>query len=110
MTASGSHFWKRAAQGLGRSLSRMLDRRPRRTCPGRVLLVKTHALGDILMVTPAIRLLRRRLPEAELIFLTGDAALPLIRGNPHLDREPCRRLLERRPPAPGQHETHGTDR
>ncbi len=102
MTASGSHFWKRAAQGLGRVLSRGLDRRPRRTRPNRVLLVKTHALGDILMVTPAIRMLRRCLPEAELIFLAGDSARPLLEGNPHLDQVltiPEQRLLTRRPAA-----------
>jgi ADP-heptose:LPS heptosyltransferase len=102
MTASGSHFWRRAGQGLGRVLSRGLDRRPRRTKTGRVLLVKTHALGDILMLTPAVRLFRRCLPEAELIFLTGDAARPLLEGNPHLDRVlsiPEQRLLARRPAA-----------
>lgn len=99
MGALGSHFWTRTGQALGRTISRGLDRRPRRTRPGRVLLVKTHALGDILMVTPAIRLLRRRLPEAELFFLTGDSALPLLEGNPHLDRVlavPEQRLLDRR--------------
>ena len=102
MTVSGSQFWRQTVQGLGRTLSRGLDRRPDRTRPGRVLLVKTHALGDILMVTPAIRLLRRQLPEAELIFLTGDSALPLLEGNPHLHRVvavPEQRLLARRPAA-----------
>ncbi len=102
MTTSGNHFWRRTGLALGRTLSRGLDRRPSRTRPGRVLLVKTHALGDILMVTPAIRRLRRLLPEAELIFLTGDIALPLLQGNPHLDRVvgvPEQRLLARRPGA-----------
>jgi len=100
MTAS--QFRTRALQVLGGTLSRCFDRPPGRTVPGRILLVKTHALGDILMVTPAIRRLRTLQPDAELIFLAGESALPLLEGNPHLDRVvtvPERQLLDRRPGA-----------
>ncbi len=54
------------------------------------------------MVTPAIRLLRRQMPDAELIFLAGASALPLLEGNPHLDRVLAvseQWLLARRPGA-----------
>jgi heptosyltransferase-2 len=102
MGASNNQFSVRAARGLGHALSRCFDYPPRRTVAGRVLLVKTHALGDILMTTPAVRRLRRLLPGAELIYLTGESARPLLEGNPHLHRVvtvPEHQLLDRRPGA-----------
>ncbi|MBN1356364.1 glycosyltransferase family 9 protein [bacterium] len=55
----------------------------------RILAVKTHALGDVLMVTPAIRVLRKRFPGAELDFLVGKWSEPAIRFNPHINRIHC---------------------
>ncbi|MBN2053629.1 glycosyltransferase family 9 protein, partial [bacterium] len=46
--------------------------------PRKILLVKTHAIGDVLMVSPAIEGLRRLFPEAHLAFLTGAWSAPVL--------------------------------
>lgn len=51
----------------------------------RILLIKTHAIGDILLITPAVRALRQRFPEAYLAFLVGRWSADIIRTNPYLD-------------------------
>ncbi len=53
--------------------------------PERVLVVKTHAIGDLLMVTPSIAALRRLFPEAHLAVLTGRWSADVLRGNPDVD-------------------------
>lgn len=50
-----------------------------------ILLIKTHALGDVLLTTPAIRALRRSFPEAKICYLTSRWASGALEGNPHLD-------------------------
>ncbi len=52
----------------------------------RFLLVKTHAIGDVLMTTPAIAALRRSFPKAQIDYLTGEWSAPALIGNPYLDR------------------------
>ncbi len=51
----------------------------------RILLIKTHAIGDVLLITPAVRALRQRFPEAYLAFLVGRWSGDIIRTNPYLD-------------------------
>jgi heptosyltransferase II len=50
----------------------------------KILFVKTHALGDVLMTTPAIRHAAQVCPDAQYDFLSGKAASLLLLGNPHL--------------------------
>lgn len=50
----------------------------------RVLLVHTGFLGDVVLATPVISALKRRMPDAELTFLTTPAALPLVQYHPLL--------------------------
>ncbi|MBZ0155983.1 MAG: glycosyltransferase family 9 protein [Alphaproteobacteria bacterium] len=50
-----------------------------------ILLIKTHALGDVLLTTPAIRALRKRFPEAKICYLTSRWASGALAGNPYLD-------------------------
>jgi len=50
----------------------------------RVLLVRFSSIGDILLTTPLVRALRRRHPDAELIYVTKRAMVPLVADNPHL--------------------------
>ncbi len=52
---------------------------------GRVLLVRNDRLGDLVLTTPALRVLRKALPEARIDLLCSAYAEPLVRGNPCLD-------------------------
>lgn len=53
----------------------------------KMLFVKTHALGDVLMTTPAVRHAAQVCPDAQYDFLTGKAASMLLLGNPHLHEQ-----------------------
>jgi len=78
-----------------------------------VLLVRFSSIGDILLTTPLVRALRRRHPEARIVYVTKQAMTPLVSDNPHVHEvvglepdEPIRHLARRlralRP-------THGLD-
>lgn len=54
--------------------------------PKRILLVKTHAIGDTIMITPAIRALRRQFPQAHIVLLTGRLSQEIMQGNPDIDQ------------------------
>jgi heptosyltransferase-2 len=79
----------------------------------RVLLVRFSSIGDVVLTTPLVRALRRRHPDAELVYVTKRALAPLVSDNPNLTRvealepnEPVRHLAARlRALAP----THGLD-
>ena len=79
----------------------------------RVLLVRFSSIGDILLTTPLARALKRRHPDAQLVYVTKRAMAPLVTDNPHISQvvalepgEPlthlARRLRALRP-------THGLD-
>ena len=51
----------------------------------KILLVRLRLIGDVIFTTPAVRALKRRLPDAHLTYLTEPAAAPVLDGNPHLD-------------------------
>lgn len=51
----------------------------------KILIIKTHAIGDVLMATPAVRELRKAKPEATIHLLTGKWSASVIRNNPHID-------------------------
>ena len=51
----------------------------------RILFVRLHGLGDVLMATPAIRAVRNTWPDATLDMLIGHRAAPAVSGNPCLD-------------------------
>jgi heptosyltransferase-2 len=52
----------------------------------RVLLVRFSSIGDIVLTTPLVRALRRRHPDAQLIYVTKRAMAPLVADNPHLSQ------------------------
>ncbi|MBN1296120.1 glycosyltransferase family 9 protein, partial [bacterium] len=54
--------------------------------PAGILMVKTHAMGDVLMTTPAIRAVRRHFPQASIHYLTGVWSAPILERNPDIDR------------------------
>ncbi len=50
-----------------------------------ILVAKTHALGDLLLVTPALVRVRRACPGARILLLTTEACAPLVRGLEAID-------------------------
>lgn len=53
--------------------------------PRRILVCQQRQIGDALLVTPALELLKKRFPRAELHLFTETKCEPLLRGNPHID-------------------------
>lgn len=49
-----------------------------------ILLVRFSSIGDVLLTTPLVRVLRARHPDARLVFVTKRAMAPLVQDNPHL--------------------------
>lgn len=50
-----------------------------------ILLIKTHAIGDVLMATPAFRSLREGYPHAHITLLVGKWSYPAVRHSPYID-------------------------
>lgn len=50
--------------------------------PGRILVCQLRQIGDVLLATPAIRLLKARFPAAEIHVLTEKKCLPVLDHNP----------------------------
>ncbi len=53
--------------------------------PARVLVVKPDHLGDLLLLTPALRELRAGLPHAHIALMVGPWSAAAIRGSPSVD-------------------------
>jgi heptosyltransferase I len=51
----------------------------------RILIVRTSAIGDVVVTTPVARALREALPDAYLAWLVEPRAREVLEGNPHLD-------------------------
>lgn len=54
--------------------------------PRRILVVRPDHLGDLLFATPALHLLRRHHPDAQITALVGPWGEPVLAGNPDLDQ------------------------
>jgi ADP-heptose:LPS heptosyltransferase len=53
--------------------------------PQRILIIKTHAIGDLLMATPAIRDIRAAHPSAHITLMVGSWSAAAVRHNPHIN-------------------------
>jgi len=51
----------------------------------RILIVRTDRIGDVVMITPMLRELRKRFPDAFLGTLTQPYTREILLHNPHLD-------------------------
>jgi len=51
----------------------------------RILLIKLRYIGDVVLSTPLLPLLRKRFPEASLTFLVNPGTEDVLLGNPHLE-------------------------
>ena len=52
--------------------------------PKNILLVKTHAIGDVMMTTPAVRAIHHQYPDARFSYLTGRWSHQAVRNNPYI--------------------------
>lgn len=52
--------------------------------PRRVLLIRLSAIGDVIMSSGLIPVLRAAWPHADIVWLTDDSNVPLLRHNPRL--------------------------
>ncbi|MBI2870085.1 MAG: glycosyltransferase family 9 protein [Candidatus Omnitrophica bacterium] len=51
----------------------------------RILVVRTDRIGDVVLSTPVLKVLREELPQAHIAFLTGPATKEVLYHNPHID-------------------------
>jgi heptosyltransferase-3 len=54
--------------------------------PKRILICQLRQIGDVLLSTPAIRLVAERFPEAALHVLTEKKCAPVLENNPRIER------------------------
>lgn len=52
----------------------------------RIGVFKFRNIGDVLMITPALRALRERFPAAEITVAVNSVTDGMLHGNPHIDR------------------------
>ncbi|AMK11495.1 glycosyltransferase family 9 protein [Pseudodesulfovibrio indicus] len=52
--------------------------------PKRILVCQLRQIGDVLLATPSIQLLKERFPDAEIHLLTEKKCVPVLENNPHL--------------------------
>ncbi len=51
----------------------------------RILVIQLRQVGDVLLTTPAVKVLREACPNAHLSYLTEEGPAKLLQGNPHID-------------------------
>jgi len=52
----------------------------------KVLLIRLRRIGDVVMTTPAVALLKQHRPSVSLTYLIEEPCRRLVEGNPHIDR------------------------
>ena len=51
----------------------------------KILLIRLRRIGDVVMTTPAVAVLKAQLPHASISYLIEEPYRELVEGNPHLD-------------------------
>lgn len=67
---------------------RVLDVVPRKKAsfpPRRVYFLRTHAIGDVLLSTAAVRAVKLAWPQTHVTMLVGRKSRPALEGNPYID-------------------------
>ena len=52
----------------------------------RILVIQLRQVGDVLLTTPAVKVLRENYPDAHISYLTEKGPANLLQGNPHIDK------------------------
>ncbi len=78
---------QRLRQIVLRLIGALLQALPTRLpgAPTRILVIRPDHLGDVLLLTPALRLLRQQLPVAHITLLIGPWSAAAIAHNPDVD-------------------------
>lgn len=63
-----------------------MKRKPKIEKTDRIAVIKTGAIGDVLMSTPMLRALRKAKPEAEITYIVGRQSASVLEKNPNIDR------------------------
>lgn len=53
--------------------------------PGKILILRLSSIGDIVLTSPLVRILRRRFPRAAIDFVVKADFAPLLEHNPNID-------------------------
>ncbi len=53
--------------------------------PKRILVIQHKQIGDVILTTPVVKVLKKHFPDAHLSFLTEDFCYPILEGNPYID-------------------------
>jgi ADP-heptose:LPS heptosyltransferase len=51
----------------------------------KILIIRTHRLGDVLQLTPLLTGLKEKYPKSQITFVTGSDMVDLLSGNPCVD-------------------------
>lgn len=51
----------------------------------RILIIRFSSIGDIVLTTPVVRAVKKQM-KAEIHYLTKEAFLPVLKGNPYIDK------------------------
>ncbi|MCX6563808.1 MAG: glycosyltransferase family 9 protein [Candidatus Aminicenantes bacterium] len=54
--------------------------------PAKILIIRLRRIGDVVMTTPALTLLKQHFPKARLTYLVEEPYRRLVEGHPSLDR------------------------
>ncbi len=57
-----------------------------RKLPKRILVLAIRAIGDVVLMTPVVRLLKQKFPTAYLATLADGPSAQVFHNNPHVDR------------------------
>jgi len=58
---------------------------PRGFSPKKILVIRSGAIGDVLMTTPSLKAVRQRFPDAKIDYLVGEYSKDILEGNPDID-------------------------
>ncbi len=53
--------------------------------PENILIIRLSAIGDVINVLPALKLLRSQFPDAKITWLVEDRASEILRNHPDVD-------------------------
>lgn len=54
--------------------------------PRKILICQLRQIGDVILMTPLLELLKKRYPRSEIHVLTEKKCAPVLEHNPYLDR------------------------